>query len=506
MYRDLIGVACLAVSVLILSYVLLDAGVLHVSALGMALSDQVGYLQMARNFAENGNLESGVIYPSTLNQEASRSYLYMPGYYVFLGLSMKLFGGEAILLPGYLSFVAAALCLYLIGSRLYRRAVGLIAAVLFCLFPSHVIFANTVMSEVPFLAATLLAFCLFVYTPEKYKFYAPPLLLALPFVFRETGALLVIPMMLMLVDWKNSQYALKMCGTLLASIMVLVLIYSLDFSSGRPSLLAPTLLSGGFSAIYSDAFWMPPLDLSWMDYSRFMMINLTQNVGQMAKGIQNDFLTFEVLTLVMTFSLAVMLMMHPILLKKWDPLLVGVILMLAATLALILTLYTMMDFRGVRHLMFIAPFLILGATGVLYQLRVHKFALVAALLMVLAFGTFAMNEVSKNFSYTASQDERLIRLFEAIGHDDKRMLVANVNLALPYAAKHNTKWAFVPSNTETLKLLGERYNIGTFAVAAAPEDSPELVHALGQIGLRYKGILKNPLNSSISGLHIYQGD
>ena len=140
--RDVVLIIFLSLLTLSLGRLLMNAGTLNASALGTTMNDQAGYLSVARHFAESGMLESDLIYPSTLNQNASRNYLYMPGYYIFLGLSMKLFGGEAFLLPGYLAFVVSVVCIYLISTRLYDRKVGLIAAVLFCVFPSHMVYAT----------------------------------------------------------------------------------------------------------------------------------------------------------------------------------------------------------------------------------------------------------------------------------------------------------------------------------------------------------------------------
>jgi len=291
----------------------------------------------------------------------------------------------------------------------------------------------------------------------------------------------------------------------LASILMIALVYSLEFSSGRPSLMEANLFGGGsFSAIYTDAYWTPPAELSWLDYGRAMMMKAMRNTRALLDNIRSRFISFEILTLTITGLMTLGLITRSVCLKKWDAFMVGVLIMLAAILVLVFTLYTVHLYRGLRNLMFVVPFLIIGVATVPYQKRVHKYLGGVACVFILWFSALSLNEVSADFHRSASLDKRLIHLFGLIGHDDQKMLVADFRIALPYISRHDTKWSFLPANEKTLKALVASYSIGTFVIPGR-RNNQGFAKALDRAGFQYKGSL--PLKPPISGvarLDIYQ--
>src|SRR5262249_3929997 len=161
---------------------------LHLTGLGGSLNDQVGYITTARKLAETGRLSSSCHYPSLLSQQTTKDYLYMPGFYCLLAGSYRLFGYGVLQseLPSLVCCAASTLLTYRVAPRVYGRRVGLLASLLVAAYPPHLVFAFTAMMETPVVAAAMAALCAFVYLPRERRPYLTPLVLIIPFLFRET--------------------------------------------------------------------------------------------------------------------------------------------------------------------------------------------------------------------------------------------------------------------------------------------------------------------------------
>jgi len=102
-----------------------------------------------------------------VNEAGQATAYYPPGYPAVLGVVYWLAGhrpvaGEA------LNVVLGALTtglVYWIGSRAFGRAAGLLAALAFAVFPSHILYVSQLHSEVVFTAAYLLALGLLLAAP-----------------------------------------------------------------------------------------------------------------------------------------------------------------------------------------------------------------------------------------------------------------------------------------------------------------------------------------------------
>jgi len=102
-----------------------------------------------------------------VNEAGQATAYYPPGYPAVLGVVYWLAGhrpvaGEA--LNVVLGALTAGL-VYWIGSRAFGRAAGLLAALAFAVFPSHILYASQLHSEVVFTAAYLLALGLLLAAP-----------------------------------------------------------------------------------------------------------------------------------------------------------------------------------------------------------------------------------------------------------------------------------------------------------------------------------------------------
>lgn len=71
---------------------------------------------------------------------------------------------------------------------------SLVAAFLFLVFPTNVVSALSAITDMSLVAAVLLAFGALVHLPPRLGPFVAPLLLVVPFLIRETGALLAVPM------------------------------------------------------------------------------------------------------------------------------------------------------------------------------------------------------------------------------------------------------------------------------------------------------------------------
>lgn len=136
--KDIIWVCLMAIAVLLFcsQFIKIDRLIIYDH-----LNDQNGYIATARNFVNSGILSSNTIYPSTLWQDTTKSYVYMPGFHLTLAVSYYLFGFGVFqsLLPNLLSFMLASACTFLIGAKIYNRRVGFLSSSLFIFFPANII-------------------------------------------------------------------------------------------------------------------------------------------------------------------------------------------------------------------------------------------------------------------------------------------------------------------------------------------------------------------------------
>ncbi len=227
-----------------------DWGRLPINGLNDTLNDQVGYISVARHWLGEGRLDSSIIYPSLLGQAYRRNSLYMPGFYAELAVTFRLFGYSALTarLPAIFSFLLACGFEYWIAVRLHDEETAIYGLVLFAFFPLNLFYAFTAMAEVPLAAAGLAAFSIFLLAPEKFRWWLGPLALALPILFRETGAALAVVMCVMLLfNGREGRWWKAMFSGFLALVVLVALIFS-PAGQGRPSLWKANILGGTFEA------------------------------------------------------------------------------------------------------------------------------------------------------------------------------------------------------------------------------------------------------------------
>ena len=456
---DLVLVALASTGLLALCSQSLGFDRLHINL----QNDQINYITAARELVDSGRLNSHVIYPSTLYQDKAINYLYMPGFAYVLASSYTLFGYGVLqsLLPNLLSFVLTALCVYLIGAKLGGRVVGFIGAGFFVLFPPNLFFATTVMAESTLALATTFAIVVFVFLPARARVCVGPLLVLVPFMFRETGFLLIAPLFMLLLAWnRRRKFTNAVAFALLAVSLLLVVIQS-PFSQDRPVLLSVNLFDDRFETKYTDAVAARNVSsLGYLERMRRLQAKIERNLGdafRLRASRSEEYLLFAATVLAAAVGVRLRNMFC-----------------LAAALFTFLVLGVVVAFYRweMRIALFTVPMLSVAlamgfARYVIRPLQnwspVVRYGL--ALTIVLLFSSYTYVRLNNYWSSARekdAQDDLFTRVLEEVPIDHSRVVIAPYTIIFDYALRHYpVKHSFPPANAETLDLLKERYPIGT---------------------------------------------
>lgn len=469
---------------LLLFSLFLNTDRLHISGNWRSLNDQVGYVSVARSLVRDGVLESQIIYPSIEGQGASRNYPYMPGHYVLLALSILLLGDQlwAFLLPSLIAFLLTALCVYAVGAMLYGRAVGLLGSLIYCSFPFHPAFAFTAMMESTFALACLGVTLLFLWTPRRLQLLVGPLLLVVPFLFRET-AVFLLPLMLLVGLHGRRRRWLPGVGACCLALALLGSVHALDFSAGRGSLLLANVF-GAYDQVYRDAFWAPG-PLSAADWVKAIGHKLTTNVGSLWRAPLEKGASLDYVGIVSVLLATAVCLIEGIRRRRIDPFPLAVALAMSLVGAMLFLVYSPFGFRGLRHMMFTLPLAAVVIARVLCEPsgRRRWRAAVAAALLVGSICSFPV--VAAEMMLEDAKDDVRLALAESLHHDPDRLFIAPYDLGLPYVHRHpRVRWSFVPANDQTLALLHGRYRVGTVVLYRHQLDRQISQHALRRAGLR----------------------
>ncbi len=313
------------------------------------LNDQIAYTNTARSLVTTGRLESYTILPSTLWQKKTSDFLYMPGHPVTIAASYKLFGVGAFqsILPSLISYLVAMLSVYLIGARYYSPGCGLLAAILFALFPPILFLSFTAMAELTFLAAFTAAICAWIYLPQQLKPWLGPLCVAVPFLFRETAAFAAPALGVYL--WLEKPRKLWRAVTFVAlSAVLLVVIYRADFSANRPSLLQANIF-GDRHTVYDDAQAQQAIaHPGFQDWLRVIPKRSLQNIESLFYN--RDFSPWAVGENYIVIGTMIIVGLIALIHKDKLALSFSALNVIALTAAVLLV--NVSGYRGVRYLMF----------------------------------------------------------------------------------------------------------------------------------------------------------
>ena len=483
----LIGALALA-SVLICAS-LVGIQELHFDGLGGTLNDQFGYITTARNLVETGLLDSEVIYPSVLTQTTDKDYLYMPGYYLTLAATYAIFGFGNIrsLLPSMLAYVVGTIALFLAIRKLYGMDVATISALLFAFFPANLAYALTAMVEPMLTAALLVSLAIFIYLPTKVKVALGPLLLALPMVFRETGAVVGLPFASLIlldhgVDPARSLRQLRWKPTALFLVLAAVAVTAVlkaDFSDGRPSLEPLILISKDEGTIYNDAYFFQSENPGVPALLAAPFVKFAYNARQLvgifagsARSVLNggpsaltgaDYLELVCLGMMLA---GVPLSALAIKRRPRDSLLIGGLAAVIVLLVAILGQYFVRHFQAVRILLIGVPFECVAGAVLLSSLpRVAPTVRFLVVGLAVALGMTLTVAALRPTDAERTSAQRDLEFMQGIHSDNRFVLVTPTGLPFDYLYAHYpVRWASVPFNAQTLKLLDATYPVGTVVV------------------------------------------
>jgi hypothetical protein len=440
---------------------------LFVKGLNSTFNDQVGYISVARNFAETGRLDSDLIYPSTLNQQFKRNSVYMPGHYWTMAEVFRVAGysvGNSFV-PSLCGYVLASLLIYFIGCSLCNPMVGYYSCALFAFFPLNLSYAFTALGEMDLMASVMIAFGLFLLLPARHRVWGGPLVLLLPLLFRETSIVLTV-LMAAIIFFKAQQERKRILLFSLLSCLVLILVL-LSAGSGRPSLWGPNILCNGrFEAVYADAYAIQrihPVAKDWVvAVGRKFFSNSHELVFPKSASSPPSHLEY--------LSMICILSGIPLGFLLWwqerKAFMIGISAMVLLLLLLDLCFYSVWEIRGVKSLLICEPFVAVLWASLFEHLLARRSAgnWLSGLLVVGLFiiGTIGMRSVFRHESEINEQTARDTAFIESIVDDDQSLLVSPWRLSLDYVNKHHpVRWAFLPANCPTMQLLNSKEGIGT---------------------------------------------
>jgi hypothetical protein len=464
-----------AVGVLLLHVTAFRLDVMHVEK----LNDQVSYITTARWFSETGELRSHTIVPAFIGTQDWR--LYMPGHYSSLALSQLVFGAGPVQwrLPNLFAFTLTAVLVYDLGRRLFDVRTGSLAALFVILLPLNVGLAFTAMSGPTFMAMCVLSFWILVCLPPRLRPFTIPFLLLGPFLFREQGALLLVPMSVLAVSASPEHWKGKLLVSWLGSTVTLGAAYAWQLGTGKQGvpfswLLASNRTSGsGLDLVnYGDATIEIP-GISFSGWLSALSGNVSRNLAEWRaqafvvteSWILSSFVVILLFVMVSTIY-GVRVLRRP----RFEPYPLAVGAMGLLALMVVLVFHKTFEHVAFKHVSFTFPFTAIAVGALCGSLLSSVWRRLGAVPVTVAVGLLALPCAYWSWVHTrwVANDVILDEVptttlyLEGLSHDDQMMLVCPPQFGLDYVLKHYpVRWSFPPSNQETLRLLSERYVIGT---------------------------------------------
>lgn len=456
--------------------------------------DQIMYITASRSFADTGKINTTTITPATLNQNRSSNFFYQPGYPLIMGTIYKIFGYGQLqtLLFTFFCYLVSLGSIYLLAARFYDVRTAILAALLYGTYPGVVSFCFSAMSEVPTAAAATFAVCSFVYLSERKKLFLGPCLLALPFLFRELGALLVLTMGATLVlPWTKT--SLKKSSIFMgSSVVLLAAIYFSPWVSDHASLIKASYWRPmSFSAMYSDAFEMFNFNPTAKQWLKFLPRRLWDTTLWQVGGYWRTLPSWE------SFCFFLHLTLIPIGvffgLKRKDGLALGTALYVSFYFGVSLCLYIIFP----RAMLMTLPFCLILFVHFLFDLVPKSHwkngvaGLVALCWLLLGVWTYQNAGLYRNKDHVAESKACVDFISELQGKSQGLIVTPHYVCGIDYVFWHYpTKWSFIPANAETLKLLNKKYPISTLLITNEnPAELKAIEGAFPEVGLKLQKIV-----------------
>lgn len=443
----------------------------HLNGQDGALNDQVNYIRTSMHFAETGSLDGGIIYPGLLPDHPK--YLYMPGHYVVTGVFFKLFGVGPLQakLPNLFGYILSCCLVYLLGRRLFDRRTGLLAAIVWALFPANLTYAFTSMAEITTVAASLVFLNAVAWMPTRLRPLALPLLLSLPFLFRENTAVLVIFALALFGFDRVVPWARRIGLSVLASVVILYVLLRWQLDSGKFSIpLSPSTFN------YGDAL-RGPIDTSLAQW----MIKWASNGKQLVDMLLPFPHTLQGISVMLVLAMAFVAVIHGVTSCRQTlfPLCASANFLITA--CLIFFFYEIYGGRLLRPSLFAIPPLSIAVSHWVNTLRLPRHAAILASGAGVIASAVLIYMASLSVTCCDAEDRANLSFVEELGHDDTRLIVAPVRLLPPYCVAHYpVSCALLPANLETFFVLADTHSIGTLILPSTMSaDAERILHGIG---------------------------
>lgn len=174
--------------------------------------------------------------------------------------------------------------------------------------------------------------------------------------------------------------------------------------------------------------------------------------------------------------------------KRRDAFALGAALALSLLLIADLCVYTVWDYRGIRSLLLMEPFIAVlwGKTLAAWMRKRGRTTPNVLVLLFFLVGvgiTVLTWRMQRNVVVQAKEDTSFL---SSVVGDSKDLVVSPYWISLDYVNEHYPQqWAFVPANCPTMRLLDEKESIGTLIMPV--ESGLELDPSVCGTGLRFDG-------------------
>lgn len=462
---------------------------LYYSSYSIFLNDSLEYINTARSFVDHKHLVSSVMYPQLITDSSSR--LYMPGYYLVLATFFYFFGATSLaaLLPSMVAYVLSSVLIYSSGKKLYGQKVGVLASLFFMMTPLVLLYSVSAMSELTLVLVCLLIFYAFICTPQKAKLFLLPLLLAIPFMFRQTTFLM---MFVLSAAYLQSEKITKE--------KIFFLLVSLITTGFILSLLTKWQVNLGMKPFFSD---IKITNISaWFGK---LLINLVENAKVFGAGYKENIYSGALAFCTITFSYllffpAVLLFYYGCKKFKTDRYPLFLSAQVAAILLLTLITYTGAFATVMRMCLFVYPFVLIVFSHIILKLgektkpqgmivgNIVKFISISAIafFLLLYFRIYYdgvhiyQNNLEQLVKYSKLRED----FIKNNNLNDSKVVIAPLELSVIYLSKHYPiKVFFYPMTDIALELINNKYPIDTIVVTPTDLTKTFTKAAINKIGL-----------------------
>ncbi len=457
-------------------------------------TDQAGYVTTARGLLDTGHLRNGIVYPAYLHQPDWRPY--MPGHYLTLAASFAAFGWSPLtaVLPSLGAFLLGSLGTFWIGQRIHSKRVGLLAALLFLLHPGMGAYAFTAMAELTFTAAGVLAVGLWLALPPRLRPWCLAPALALPFLYRETGALLILPLLGLLWAEPATRSWKAAGGASAAAVLLLFGLQAWQVAEGKGSIPLTWITHRAFN--YVNAFPEPGPELSARELFAAMSANAGRNVELIGSQLRKSPMALEVVGFWLGLVVAGLGLAQGLRRGRRDRFALGAGTLALVVLGLAFFLYDVKAHKGMRGMLFVLPFTSIAAMAWFEGLELGSRPIQRGLALTALVGSalFSHLTLRRAAGEWTADDERSARAIEQIRtwkHDETRLFLCDFALSndfIGYAVEaYPMPWSFLPVTDETLHLLLDQYTPGTMLLRDSRQGSLLTREAIESHGLSFRG-------------------